>query len=73
MKTVFPQWLKRFFIDTKAVAMIEFALILPTLLVLYMGSLEVSQVVTVDRKMSAVAGALGDLVARSDDELTVAL
>jgi len=53
---------------SEAVAAVEFALILPALMVLYMGSIEVSQVISVDRKMAAATGALGDLVAQSDDE-----
>ncbi len=64
-------WLKilQFRTAREAVAAVEFALILPVLLILYMGSIEVSQVITVDRKMGAVTGALGDLVAQSDEEL----
>ncbi len=53
----------------EAVAAVEFALILPALMVLYMGSIEVSQVISVDRKMAVATGALGDLVAQSDEQL----
>ena len=67
-----PDWVKNFFFAKEAVAAVEFALIVPGLLVLYMGAIEVSQVVTVDRKMSAVAGAMGDLVARSNDQISLA-
>lgn len=51
------------------VAAVEFALILPFLLVLYMGSIELSQLISVDRRVSTVAGTLGDLVARADSSL----
>ncbi len=62
----------RFARAQKAVAAVEFALILPFLLVLYMGSIEVSQIISVDQRMSAATGALGDLVARTNGELTTA-
>ena len=64
--------IKRFSLAREAVAGVEFALILPALMILYMGSLEVSQVISVDRKMAATAGALGDLVTQSDGEITAA-
>ena len=63
---------RRFATANEGVAAVEFALILPFLMVLYMGSLEVSQIVSVDRKMSAVVGALGDLVSRTDGDLATA-
>ena len=67
-----PRWLKRFGLAREAAAAVEFALILPALLILYMGAIEVSQVVTVDRKISAATGALGDLVARNDEQISAA-
>ena len=67
-----PAWARKFAGAKEAVAAVEFALIVPALLVLYMGAIEVSQVVSVDRKISAVAGAMGDLVARNDNEITAA-
>lgn len=54
----------------RAVAAVEFALILPFILVLYMGSLEVSQVIVMDRKLATVASTVGDLVARSNGEVS---
>ena len=54
----------------EAIAAVEFALITPFLLLLYMGSLEVSQIIAVDRKMAAATGALGDLVARNNGSLS---
>ncbi len=63
--------LKKFLISQEeAIAAVEFALITPFLLVLYMGSLEVSQIISVDRKMAAATGALGDLVARNNGSLS---
>lgn len=54
----------------RAVAAVEFALIMPFILTLYIGSLEVSQVITMDRKLATVASTVGDLVARSNGEVS---
>jgi Flp pilus assembly protein TadG len=54
----------------KGVAAVEFALILPVMLVVYVGTLEASTLITMDRKVQSVAGAVGDLVARADEQLT---
>ncbi len=62
--------LHRFRMAERGVAAVEFALILPFLLTLYIGSVEVSSAITVDKRISTVAGALGDLVARTDGQLT---
>jgi len=68
MKQVFALF-KRFALAREAVAAVEFALILPFLLVLYLGSIEVSQLISVDQKTGAVAGSLGDLVSRTNGDL----
>lgn len=54
--------------DSKAVAAVEFALILPPLLVLYLGSIEGSSLITVDRRIEIVSGTMGDLIARWDPD-----
>jgi Flp pilus assembly protein TadG len=64
-------WLRRFrryLADTRAVAAVEFALILPPILVLYIGSIEASSLMTVDRRVQIVSGTIGDLVARWDPD-----
>ncbi|VAW21921.1 hypothetical protein MNBD_ALPHA12-1409 [hydrothermal vent metagenome] len=68
MKHVFAL-LKRFILAREAVAAVEFALILPFLMVLYLGSIEVSQLISVDQKVGAVSGSLGDLVSRTNGNL----
>ena len=60
---------KRFALAREAVAAVEFALILPFLMVLYLGSIEVSQLIIVNQKVGSVAGALGDLVSRTNGNL----
>ena len=59
---------QRFAADQRAVAVVEFALIIPVLLVLYLGSIEASSLITVDRRVNVISGTVGDLVARWDPE-----
>lgn len=53
--------------DQKGVAAVEFALILPFMLALFLGSIEISQLIIADRKVSNIAGTIGDLVAQTED------
>ncbi len=46
-------------------AAVEFALILPILVVLWIGGVEVTQALSVDRRLNNLATAIGDLTARS--------
>ena len=46
-------------------AAVEFALILPILVVLWFGGVELTQALSVDRRLNNLASAIGDLVARS--------
>lgn len=62
--------LGRFRRTDRGVAAVEFALILPFMLSLYLGSVELSAAISVDKRVSTVAGSLGDLVARTDGQLT---
>lgn len=54
----------------RGAAAVEFALILPVMLLVYLGTLEASTLITMDRKVQSVAGAVGDLVARADETIT---
>lgn len=54
----------RFATSTRAVAAVEFGLILPILAVLYLGSIELTNALTVNRKVSQAANTIGDLVAQ---------
>ena len=51
--------------DARGVAAIEFAMIVPLMLLMFIGAVEFSQAITVDRRVSQVASATADLVARS--------
>jgi Flp pilus assembly protein TadG len=60
--------------DRRGVAAIEFAMIVPIMLVLFFGTVELSSGVAADRKVSLVARTLSDLTSRSisvsDSDLT---
>ncbi|HEY8595047.1 MAG TPA: TadE/TadG family type IV pilus assembly protein [Devosiaceae bacterium] len=56
--------------EREGIAAVEFALVLPVMLILYIGSIEASQAITVDRKVTTLVGSLGDLVSRSEDTIT---
>jgi Flp pilus assembly protein TadG len=60
--------LRRFGGDREGAAAVEFALILPFLLLLYLGTIEASSLITVDRRVAVISGAVGDLVARWDPD-----
>ncbi len=67
-------WLKREFAslsrlrqNQSGVAAVEFALIAPILITLFLGAVEFSQAITVDRKLTALASSTADLVAQSEE------
>jgi len=51
--------------DKRGVSAVEFAMLLPLMITLYLGGVEVSSAIAVDRKVTLVARTLGDLVAQS--------
>ncbi|MDQ2083796.1 pilus assembly protein [Xanthobacteraceae bacterium Astr-EGSB] len=61
-----PIVLRRFAANESGVSAVEFAMLLPLMITLYLGSVEITQAVSADRKMSLVASTVGDLVARTD-------
>jgi Flp pilus assembly protein TadG len=66
--------LKKLKRDDKGVAAVEFAMLVPAMLALYFGGVELSQVIAADRKTTLIARTLSDLVSQgtviSDQEMT---
>jgi Flp pilus assembly protein TadG len=56
---------RRLLRDQRGISAVEFAMLLPLMVTLYLGGVEVSQAVAVDRKVTLVARTLGDLVAQA--------
>lgn len=52
--------------DRRGVAAVEFALVLPFMLLLFLGMFELNSALTVDRKVSQAASSVADLVAQTD-------
>ena len=57
---------RRFTRDRRGVSAVEFALVLPVMLTIYMGGIEVGIALDVDRKVSHAASAMGDLLTQTD-------
>ena len=53
--------------DTGGVSAVEFALILPIMITMYIGAVEFSSALTVDRRVSSVASAAADLTAQAEE------
>ncbi|KKC38193.1 hypothetical protein WH87_11400 [Devosia epidermidihirudinis] len=47
-------------------------MILPVMLLIYLGSVEASALISMDRRVQSISGAVGDLVARSNTAITAA-
>lgn len=58
--------LARFIKDAKGVAALEFAFLVPVLLLLFAGTVEVSRAVSMDRRFEQVTAMIADLIARED-------
>jgi Flp pilus assembly protein TadG len=52
--------------DERGVSAIEFALIFPLMITMYLGAVDISQVLTADRKITTLASTAADLVAQAE-------
>jgi Flp pilus assembly protein TadG len=59
-----PQRMTRFAQDERGVSAVEFAMLLPLMTTLYLGGVEVSQGVSIDRKVTLTARTVTDLVSQ---------
>lgn len=60
---------ERFVSSQDATAVVEFAIILPAMIFLYIGSVEASRALTYDRRLESASAALGDLVSQSPTDI----
>lgn len=51
--------------DVRGLSALEFALILPILITFYFGSVEITQLLTIDRKVTKAASSIADIVAQA--------
>lgn len=61
----FHRHLRRLWRDRRGVSAVEFALLLPLMVTLYLGTVEISQGISVDRKVTMTARTVADLVSQS--------
>lgn len=61
------QTLKRFRNDGRGIAAVEFALVLPVLIVIYFGTVELTRILDANRKLTLFARTLADLTGRADN------
>lgn len=60
----FLRSISRLLADRRGVSAVEFALLLPLMITLYLGSVEVSQGISIDRKVTLTARTVADLVSQ---------
>jgi Flp pilus assembly protein TadG len=58
--------------DKRGVAAIEFAFILPIMFFMFIGAVELSQAITVDRRVTQSASSVADLAARKETSISLA-
>jgi Flp pilus assembly protein TadG len=58
---------ERFLRDKRGIAALEFALVVPLMLAMYLGTIEISSAVATNRKISRVASTVADLVTQQDE------
>lgn len=56
----------RFWTDARGLGAVEFALIVPIMISLYLGAVEFGHALTIDRRVTAIASATADLVAQAE-------
>lgn len=64
-KSIIRKFLNKFSKNEKGIAATEFAMVVPVMIGMYMGAVEVGQALTIDRKLTTIASAASDLVAQS--------
>jgi Flp pilus assembly protein TadG len=60
-----PRWVSRFASDARGVSAVEFALLLPLMLTMYLGGSEVASAIAASRKVTLVSRTIADLASQS--------
>jgi Flp pilus assembly protein TadG len=60
-----PRQVRRLRVDTSGIAAVEFAMLLPLMLMIFFGTIQISMAVAVDRKVSLTARTLSDLISQA--------
>jgi Flp pilus assembly protein TadG len=60
---------RRYRADKRGVAAVEFAFIVPIMFFMFMGAVELSQAITVDRRVTQAASSIADLAARKETSI----
>ena len=66
------KWRRPFVRDTRGVASIEMALIFPIMLIVFVGLVDVANLLTANRRVTLTASTLGDLVTQAPGSVTTA-
>jgi Flp pilus assembly protein TadG len=61
---ILPRHLLRLVRDQRGISAVEFAMLLPLMIALYLGSIEISQGISINRKVTLTARTVTDLVAQ---------
>ncbi len=64
LRSRFPALLSRLVVDARGIAAVEFSLIMPLLMLMFFGMIDVSMGVSVDRKVTMIAQSMADLASR---------
>jgi Flp pilus assembly protein TadG len=64
MKKILPRRIRRFLVNRRGAAALEFALIVPIMLTLMFGSIEVSELVGADRRVKNMTDSVADVFSR---------
>ena len=65
MNAIMTSLIARFARDKRGLSAIEFAMLLPLMVTLYLGGVEISQGVSIDRKVTLIARTVADLTAQA--------
>jgi Flp pilus assembly protein TadG len=65
MKAIMTSLITRFARDKRGLSAIEFAMLLPLMVTLYLGGVEISQGISIDRKVTLIARTVADLTAQA--------